>query len=54
MNEKLETNGTEAFQKGWEEARLCAKLLREGKAHIMIVTRKDGSTYRYTRPKCGR
>lgn len=34
-----------------EEARLCANLIREGKAKIMIATRKDGTTYRYTKPK---
>lgn len=41
----------EEIRKGWEEARLCANLIREGKAKIMIATRKDGTTYRYTKPK---
>ena len=33
------------------QRRLCANLIREGKAKIMIATRKDGTTYRYTKPK---
>ena len=51
MSEKSDVKVPEEIRKGWEEARLCANLIREGKAKIMIATRKDGTTYRYTRPK---
>ena len=51
MSEKSDVQVPEEIRKGWEEARLCANLIREGKAKIMIATRKDGTTYRYTKPK---
>lgn len=51
MSEKSDVKVPEEIRKGWEEARLCANLIREGKAKIMIATRKDGTTYRYTKPK---
>lgn len=51
MNEKSETKVPEEIRKGWEEAMLCASLIRDGKAKIMVATRKDGTTYRYTKPK---
>ena len=35
--------------KGWEEVRHCAQLIREGKARI-VVTKKNGKEYRYTKP----
>ena len=43
MSEKSDVKVPEEIRKGWEEARLCANL--------MIATRKDGTTYRYTKPK---
>lgn len=46
MSEKSDVKVPEEIRKGWEEARLCANLIREGKAKIMIATRKDGTTYR--------
>ena len=45
MSEKSDVKVPEEIRKGWEEARLCANLIREGKAKIMIATRKDGTTY---------
>lgn len=51
MSEKTEVKTSEDIRKAWEEMQLCAKLLREGKAKIMVATRKDGTTYRYTKPK---
>lgn len=53
MSEKTEAKFPEDVRKAWEEMQLCGKLLREGKAKIMVATRKDGSTYRYTKPKQG-
>lgn len=41
----------EDFRLAWEEIMTCAALLRQGKARIVTVTRKDGSTYRYTKLK---
>ena len=46
MSEKSDVKVPEEIRKGWEETRLCANLIREGKAKIMIATRKDGTTYR--------
>ena len=51
MSEKAEVKATEDIRKAWEEMQFCAKLLREGKAKIMVATRRDGSTYRYTKLK---
>lgn len=51
MSEKPEVKATEDIRKAWEEMQFCAKLLREGKAKIMVATRRDGSTYRYTKLK---
>lgn len=48
---KQETKLPESIRMAWEEVRLCATLLREGKARIVIVTRADGSTYRYTKAR---
>lgn len=49
MSEKSDVRIPEDIRKEWDEARLCASLIREGKAGIMAVTRKDGSIYRYTK-----
>ena len=51
MSEKSEVKVPEEIRKGWEEVRMCASLIRDGKAKIMVATRKDGPTYRYTKPK---
>ncbi len=51
MSVKTEVKVPEDLRAAWEETRICGKLLREGKARIMMVTRKDGSVYRYTKPK---
>ncbi len=51
MSEKTEVKVPEDIRKAWEEMQLCGKLLREGKAKLMVATRKDGTTYRYTKPK---
>lgn len=37
------------FILAWEEIMTCTALIREGKARIVTVTGKDGSTYRYTK-----
>jgi exonuclease VII small subunit len=37
------------WKKEWEEIQLCGELLRRGRAKIVVVTRKDGSRYRYTK-----
>ncbi|MCD7812114.1 MAG: hypothetical protein LUG91_09770 [Ruminococcus sp.] len=39
----------EDIQRAWDDARICATLIREGKARIEVRTRKDGSTCRYTK-----
>ena len=36
---------------GWDEVRICAMLIREGKARITHEKREDGSVYRYTKLK---
>lgn len=51
MSEKTEVKVLEDILKAWEEMQFCAKLLREGKAKIMVATRRDGTTYQYTKPK---
>lgn len=51
MSEKSDVKVLEEIRKGWEEARLCANLIRKGNAKIMVVTRRDGTTYRYTKPR---
>lgn len=51
MSKKTEVKVREDIRKAWEEMRFCAKLLREGKAKIMVATRRDGGTYRYTKLK---
>ena len=51
MSGKSDVKVPEEIRKGWEEARLCASLIREGKAKIMAVVRKDGSTYCYTKTR---
>ena len=38
MSEKSDVKVPEEIRKGWEEARLCANLIREGKAKIMQET----------------
>ena len=44
MSEKSDVKVPEEIRKGWEEARLCANLIREGKAKIMIATKKNRSS----------
>lgn len=51
MSEKLTVNVPEDIKKRWDEMMLCATLIREGKARIVIAVRKDGSTYRYTKQR---
>lgn len=51
MSGKTEVKVPENIRLAWDEMRFCAALLREGKARIMVATRKDGSTYRYTKPR---
>lgn len=51
MSEKTEVKVPDDIRKAWEEVRLCGQLLREGKAKVMVATRRDGSRYRYTKPK---
>lgn len=51
MREKVDVKVPEAIQQAWDEARLCAELIKEGKAKIVVATRKDGSKYRYTKRK---
>lgn len=50
MREKVEAKVPKDILAAWDEVRMCAGLLREGKARIVVATRKDGSTYRYTKP----
>nr|DAR99011.1 MAG TPA: hypothetical protein [Caudoviricetes sp.] len=51
MSEKTEVKVPEEIRTAWNEVRFCADLLREGKAKIMVAIRKDGTAYRYTKPK---
>lgn len=51
MSGKTEVKVPEDIRKAWDEARFCASLIREGKARIVVATRRDGSTYRYTKPR---
>lgn len=51
MSEKMEVKVPEEIRKAWDEIRLCAALIREGKARIVVATRKDGSVYRYTKSR---
>ncbi len=51
MSGKTEVKAPEDIRRGWEEIQFCAKLIREGKAKIIVATRKDGSVYRYTKPR---
>lgn len=51
MSEKAEVKVPEEIRKAWNEARFCADLLHEGKAKIMVAARKDGSIYRYKKPR---
>lgn len=51
MSEKTEVKVLEEIRTAWNEVRFCADLLREGKAKIMVAIRKDGTAYRYTKPK---
>lgn len=51
MGQKVNIKVPEQIQKEWDEARLCAKLLRQGAARIVIATRRDRSTFRYTKPR---
>lgn len=51
MSEKTDVKVLEEIRKAWDEVRLCANLIREGKAKIVVATRKDGSVYRYTKPR---
>lgn len=39
----------EEMQDAWEEAMFCAKLIREGRARIVIRTLADGRRRRYTK-----
>ncbi len=49
MSGKTDVKVPEEIKNGWEEIRLCAALLKEGRARIVSGTRKNGSTYRYTK-----
>ncbi len=49
MGEKKTVAVPEELRRQWDEVRVCATLLREGKAYIKAVARSDGSTYRYTK-----
>ncbi len=51
MSEKAEVKAPHDIREAWDEMQFCAKLLREGKAKIMVATRRDGSTYHYTKSK---
>lgn len=37
------------FRKQWEEVRVCAELIRQGRAQVMIRRRPGGRKHRYTR-----
>lgn len=49
MGENTEVKTTEEIKKEWDEVKLCADLIREGKARVFVATRRDGSVYRYTK-----
>lgn len=51
MSGKTEVKVPENIRLAWDEARECADLIKKGKARIVIATRRDGSTYRYTKLK---
>ena len=53
MSGKADVKVPEHIRKAWEEARLCASLIRDGKARIVIAKKKDGSTFRYTKLRKG-
>lgn len=37
------------LRRAWDEIRLCATLIRQGQARIVIATGKDGTRRRYTK-----
>lgn len=47
--EKTPVKISETLQRDWEEARLCAELIRRGKARIVTRAMPDGSIQRYTK-----
>lgn len=51
MSDKETKKENMDFEREWERVRLCAKLIREGDARIVVRKRKDGSIYRYTKLK---
>ena len=50
MQGKTVVKMPEEIQKTWNEIRVCADLIRRGKADIVTVNRY-GRKYRYTRPR---
>lgn len=44
------TEKAKGFWEEWEETRLCASLIREGKARIVTGKGSDGGIVRYTEP----
>lgn len=49
MEEKTSVKIPEILQRDWEEVRLCAELIRRGKARIVTQAMPDGSIRRYTK-----
>lgn len=51
MSKKIKGESSVNFIEDWNEVRLCAELIRNGKAVIKAVPQKDGSVYRYTKKR---
>ena len=51
MKDKENVKLPETLERAWKEAMVCAVLLRQGQARIVCATRRDGSIYRFTKPK---
>lgn len=47
---KLSDRDMEEFKRVWDEVRLCHSLIRQKRARIVAVRKKDGRIIRYTRP----
>jgi hypothetical protein len=48
--EKEYVKMTGDIRKGWEEARVCAILIKQGRARIVVITKADGTKCRFTKP----
>lgn len=51
MKETAVVKLPEDIRRDWDEAWICAALIRRGQARIISGFRRDGSRYRYTKAK---